>query len=138
MRSIPTNYRITAADVEQGWNFFVKQFESEATHEEIRLADLLIDAGDIHSKTGVWPTVGEVLSAWKQETEERERKQIASWQDTGITTVHDFKRYEERLATGDSEGPFMNFMGVAVDLKTSGKFPTVGQVRAEIKQRATR
>jgi hypothetical protein len=136
--SIPINHRITKEDVQQGWKLFAKQFESEATDEEIYLADLLTDAGEIHRSTGAWPTVGEVLAVWKHEAQERERKRIASWQDAGRITAYGFSCYEQQLAAGDTNGPFVTLMRVAQSLKQSSKQLTVGDVRAEIKRRTTK
>ncbi len=79
LESIPSTYRITDEDNSRGYKIFVRQFGigdgPEPTEEELYVADILIDAGHIHRKTGQWPTVGEVLAVWKQEAQERERKQ---------------------------------------------------------------
>ncbi len=78
--SIPSTYRITSEDEDRGYKIFVRQYGigdgPEPTAEEIQLSDILIDAGHMQRKTGVWPTVGEVLAVWKQEAEERERKRL--------------------------------------------------------------
>jgi len=78
--AIPDNYRITAEDEDQGYKLFVRQYlpsdEPEPTGEEVYLAEILIDAGHIHRKTGVWPTVGEVLAVWKRDADQRERKRL--------------------------------------------------------------
>jgi hypothetical protein len=76
--AIPEDYRITPEDEDRGYKIFVRDYGigdgPEPTAEEIELALILMDAGHIHRKTGVWPTVGEVLAAWKRDAEERERK----------------------------------------------------------------
>ena len=137
--NLETDYRVTEGDVDEGWKLFARRFGigdgPEPTDEEIFVADILIDAGDIHRKTGEFPTVGEVLAAWKQEEQERERKRVASWQDEGRITDYDFSCYEEQLAAGEG-GPFVDFIRVAADLKKStSKQLTVGDVRKEMKKR---
>src|SRR5260370_14213012 len=107
LSSIPCTYRITAEDEDRGYKIFVRDYGigdgPERTDEEIQLADILIDAGHMQRKTGVWPTVGEVLAHWKLEAEERERKRLGSWQDGYKFTEKDFAT----LATEDS-GPMFD------------------------------
>src|SRR5258708_35240477 len=131
--NVPNNYRVTTEDVDRGYKLFLRQSGigdgPEPTEDEAYLAQILIDAGHIHGKTGVWPTVGQVLAVWKQEAHDRERKRIESWEDEVRIRATDFTCYDEQLASGDTDGPFVRFMRVAADLKTSGKQLTVGDVR---------
>jgi len=78
--AIPEDYRITAADEDRGYKIFVRDYGigdgPEPTAEEIELALILMDAGQMHRSTGKWPTVREVLADRQREKEERERKRL--------------------------------------------------------------
>jgi hypothetical protein len=77
MKELPLNYRITAKDAERGHKIIARYFvplgEPEPTEDEVRLAELLLDGEELHRHTGKWPTVGEVLTHWKQEAQDRKR-----------------------------------------------------------------
>jgi hypothetical protein len=136
-KTLSPKYRVTLEDFERGHILFRKEFADgqTLTEQEQYLQHLLLDAEHMHGKTGVYPTVQEVHDKWQREAEERERKRIESWQDEGRISAYDFTCYEEQLASGDTDGPFVRFMRVAADLKTSGKQLTVGDVRTEMKKR---
>jgi hypothetical protein len=124
--------RIKEAESNEAWAVFSDRNKYlSLSDEQIVMVDAFVDAGQIKQETGEWPTLAEVYEKWGREKAERERKRVASWQDTGMTTEYDFTCYAERLVAGDDEGPFMTFMSVAAHLKQStGNFPTVGEVRA--------
>ena len=131
-------YRISEAEFHEARKIWLDEAKYGALSEDERHSvDVLMNAEDARERLHRWPvTVQEVYDHWKQEAEERERKRIASWQDEGRITEYDFSCYEEQLADGDTDGPFVSFMRVAADLKKSGrKNLTVGDVRAEMKKR---
>ena len=70
MRELPSDYRITAEDEARGYKIFSRYYGvgdgPEPTLDEVDLAEILMDAGLMHRKTGQWPTVQEVLSEWKR------------------------------------------------------------------------
>ena len=76
--SIPSNYRITAEDEARGYKIFSRYYGvgdgPEPTLDEVDLAEILMDAGEMHRITGKWPTVTEVLSKRHKDAAERERK----------------------------------------------------------------
>jgi hypothetical protein len=130
-KTLSPKYRITQEDFERGHKLFAKEFADgqTLTEQERYLQDLLLDAEQMHGKTGVYPTVEEVHNYWQQEAHDRERKRIASWQDGYTFTQRDF----DTLAEDDS-GPMLDFVQTAKALKSkTGKFPTVANVRTELK-----
>jgi hypothetical protein len=130
-------YRISEAESREACKIWLDEEKYRALSEgERHSIDVLMDAEHAHEKLGRWPvTVEEVYDHWNQEQQECERKRIASWQDEGRISAYDFSCYEEQLAAGDTDGPFVSFMRVAADLKKSGKQQlTVGDVRAEMRR----
>ncbi len=77
LSSIPATYRITAEDEDRGYKLFARDYGigdgPQPTAEEIELALILMDAGQMHRSTGKWPTVREVLS---KRAAENERKRL--------------------------------------------------------------
>jgi hypothetical protein len=133
MKTLSPKYRITQEDFERGHKLFRKEFADgqTLTEQERYLQGLLLDAEQMHGKTGVYPTVQDVHDQWQQENHERERRRIASWQDGYTFTQHDFDTLAE-----EESGPMFDFVSTAKNLKNStGAFPTIGDVRTEMKKR---
>ena len=64
--SLPAKYRVTPEDVDRGYKMFVRYYGigdgPEPTLDEVDLAEILIDAGNMQRRTGKWPTIKEVLA----------------------------------------------------------------------------
>jgi hypothetical protein len=133
MKKLSPNYRITQEDIARGWKLFAKEFGDgiALTEQERYFSDVLLDAHDIYRQTGVLPTVSEVYDRWEQENHAAERSRIASWQDGYTFTQRDFDTLAE-----EESGPMFDFLSTAKNLKSkTGAFPTIGDVRAEMKKR---
>jgi hypothetical protein len=133
MKKLSPSYRITHEDIARGSTLFAKEFAEgiALTEQERYFSDVLLDAADIHRQTGVLPTVSEVYDHWQQENHESERGRIGSWQDGYTFTQRDFDTLAE-----EESGPMFDFVSTAKNLKSStGAFPTIGDVRAEMKKR---
>lgn len=127
------DYKISEQESREAFQLWLEEGKyASLTEEKQHTIAVLMDA----EKLGRWPvTVQDVYDFWQQENHEYERKRIASWQDEGRISAYDFSCYEEQLAAGDTDGPFVSFMRVAADLNKSGKQLTVGDVRAEMRRR---
>jgi hypothetical protein len=130
-KTLSPKYRITQEDFERGHKLFAKEFADgqTLTEQERYLQDLLLDAEQMHRKTGLLPTVSEVYDRWQQENHESERRRITSWQDGYMFTQGDFDTLAE-----EESGPMFDFVSTAKNLKSrTGAFPTIGDVRRSLK-----
>src|SRR5882724_1442029 len=96
-KTLSPKYRITQEDFERGHNLFAKEFADglTLTEQERYLQGLLLDAEEMHGKTGGHPTVQEVHDRWQQQHHEGERRRIASLQVGYTFTQHDFDTLAE-------------------------------------------
>ena len=78
MKKLPNSYRITEADYKEASKVFSSKAEYVAVMEKrdyrAQIVQAFHDAGKMHYKSGVWPTLGEVYAQWAKEHEERELK----------------------------------------------------------------
>jgi hypothetical protein len=73
--SIPHSYRITAEDVDRGWKMLASYFlNHEPWTDELELAQILTDGGDMQRASGKWPTVDEVLAHRERQQAEAEQR----------------------------------------------------------------
>jgi hypothetical protein len=77
-KTLSPKYRITQEDEARGYKIFSRYYGvgdgPVPTLDKVDLAEILMDAGEMHRKTGQWPTVGEVLANRQREEQEHERK----------------------------------------------------------------
>ena len=80
MRELPSDYRVTSEDEARGYKIFSRYYGvgdgPVPTLDEVDLAEILMDAGEMHRITGKWPTVTEVLSKRQKDAAAHERKRL--------------------------------------------------------------
>lgn len=78
MKKLPNSYRVTEEDNKEARKVFSSKFEYVAVMQKkdyrAEIVSAFFDAGAMHYKSGVWPTLGEVYAEWTREEEERELK----------------------------------------------------------------
>jgi hypothetical protein len=55
VNSVPDNLVITPVMENEGWRLF----GPKPTDEQLQLADVVIEGGDMHRRSGRWPTIAE-------------------------------------------------------------------------------